>query len=125
MVSMSGRHEWVVADLRCILCSRILGRLVGPLPEGRADARPTAGRLHQFSAFRPAEPTAPTVPLTGTELFRCPTCGGGGFIDEVETFSTYDDVEEEDPPRPNRRGRPPKPWRRLVDHRLTDLGLAG
>jgi hypothetical protein len=47
-------------------------------------------------------------------------------MDEVETFSTYDDVDEELQERP-RRGRPPKPWRRgsASPSWLDDLGIAG
>jgi hypothetical protein len=48
-------------------------------------------------------------------------------MDEVETFSTYDDVDDEMEHRP-RRGRPPKPWRRGTAAALSwleDLGVAG
>jgi hypothetical protein len=47
------------------------------------------------------------------------------IVDEVETFSTYDEVEEEAASGRPRRGRPPKPWRHLSNRRLHELGLAG
>ena len=50
-------------------------------------------------------------------------------MDELETFSTYADIDEdeiEEEQRP-RRGRPPKPWRRPVEEPnwLEQLGIAG
>ena len=47
-------------------------------------------------------------------------------MDEVETFSTYGAIEDEDEPRP-RRGRPPKPWRAAASSPdwLDELGIAG
>jgi DNA-directed RNA polymerase subunit N (RpoN/RPB10) len=114
----------VQADLRCLLCGRVLGRLVGPLPSGQAGRRSLAGRPPNFAAFRPADTTNPAVRLLGGEQFRCTTCGGGVIVDELETFSTYDEIDEELDERP-RRGRPPKPWRRTTSHWLTELGLAG
>jgi hypothetical protein len=64
--------------------------------------------------------------LVGREQFRCTTCGGGVIMDELETFSTYEDVIDELDTRP-RRGRPPKPWRPSATSPawLQKLGLAG
>lgn len=124
--SGKGRQDWVLADLRCILCGRVQGRLIGTLAAGLGPLRPTAWSVRQFAAFRPQDPSQPVIRLTGREHFRCLVCGGGVIVDEAETFTTYDDPElgEEDEPRP-RRGRPPKPWRKLADTRVADLGLAG
>jgi hypothetical protein len=121
---MAGRKDWVQADMRCLLCGRVLGLLVGPVPNGDAGRRSLAGRLPNFAAFRPADPSNPAVRLLGGEQFRCTTCGGGVMLDELETFSTYDDLDDEIDQRP-RRGRPPKPWRRNTSHWLQELGLAG
>jgi hypothetical protein len=123
---MSGRKDWVQADLRCMMCGRVLGRLVGPMPPDRVGQKSLAGRPPTFAAFRPADNSVPMVRLAGGERFRCSTCGGGAIMDEVETFSTYDDVDEELQERP-RRGRPPKPWRRgsASPSWLDDLGIAG
>ena len=48
------------------------------------------------------------------------------MMDELETFSTYADIDDELDVRP-RRGRPPKPWRRTADAPswLDELGIAG
>ncbi len=125
---MKGRRDWVQADLRCMLCGRTLGRLVGPAPAPAvAEARGlyTIARADQFSAFRPADPSEPTRRLNGREQFQCVSCGGRAIVDDVETFSTYDDAIEDEEPERRPRGRPPKPWRRLPDTRLVELGLAG
>src|SRR5215207_6722625 len=123
---MTGRKDWVQADLRCLLCGRVLGRLVGPMPAERAGQKSLVGRPPTFAAFRPADSSVPTVRLMGGERFRCPTCGGGAIMDEVETFSTYDEVDEDLDQRP-RRGRPPKPWRRgtASPSWVEELGIAG
>ena len=47
------------------------------------------------------------------------------IMDEIETFSTYEDVADDHEQRP-RRGRPPKPWRRAEGTSwLDELGIAG
>jgi hypothetical protein len=124
-MAVAGRKDWVQADLRCLLCGRVVGRLVGPLP-ARDLRGVAAGRPPQFAAFRPADETVPAVKLVGGEQFHCTTCGGAVMMDELETFSTYNDVEEEHEERP-RRGRPPKPWRRTSapPNWLEALGIAG
>jgi DNA-directed RNA polymerase subunit N (RpoN/RPB10) len=123
---MLGRRDWVQADLRCLMCGRVIGRLVGPLPATESERRALAGRPPQFAAFRPADNSEPAVRLVGREQFRCTTCGGGVIMDELETFSTYEDVIDELDTRP-RRGRPPKPWRPSATSPawLQKLGLAG
>ena len=113
-MAMAGRKDWVQADLRCLMCGRVIGRLIGPVPVAKAAATAAAGRWAQFAAFRPADASEPAVRLFGDERFRCTTCGGGVIMDEVERFSTYADIADadDDPERRPRRGRPPKPWRR-------------
>jgi hypothetical protein len=125
-MAMAGRKDWVQADLRCLMCGRIVGRLVGPLLAGELAPRSATGSPPQFAAFRPADSTQPAVRLVGGEHFRCTTCGGGVLMDELETFSTYEDVEDDLEERP-RRGRPPKPWRRTHSSPdwLDELGIAG
>jgi DNA-directed RNA polymerase subunit N (RpoN/RPB10) len=125
-MTMIGRRDWVQADLRCLLCGRVVGRLVGPLPNTDEARRAQAGRRPQFAAFRPADSSVPAVRLVGREHFRCTTCGGGVIMDELETFSTYAAIEEELESRP-RRGRPPKPWRASTNEPdwLDQLGIAG
>src|SRR5262245_7135785 len=124
-MAMVGRKDGVQADLRCLMCGRVLGRLVAPVSPGLTGRSMAAG-VPRFSAFRPADGITPTVRLSGGEQFRCRTCGGGVIMDELETFSTYEDIDDEAEPRP-RRGRPPKPWRRTSASRtwLDDLDVAG
>jgi hypothetical protein len=125
-MAMVGRKDWVQADLRCLMCGRVIGRLVGPLPATEAERRAQAGRPRLFAAFRPSDQTVPAVRLVGGEHFRCTICGGGVIMDELETFSTYEDIDDELEVRP-RRGRPPKPWRRSPEGQswLEELGIAG
>jgi DNA-directed RNA polymerase subunit N (RpoN/RPB10) len=125
-MAMAGRKDWVQADLRCLMCGRVIGRLVGPVPAGDPATRSLGGRPPQFAAFRPADAHVPAVRLEGGEQFRCTTCGGAVMMDEVETFSTYADIDDEIEDRP-RRGRPPKPWRRTASEPtwFETLGIAG
>jgi DNA-directed RNA polymerase subunit N (RpoN/RPB10) len=124
-MAMLGRKDWVQADLRCLMCGRVLGHLVGPMPVAQS-GRSLASAPLRFAAFRPADAAGPAVRLVGGEHFRCRTCGGGVIMDELETFSTYEDVDDKLEQRP-RRGRPPKPWRRAVNTTawLSELGVAG
>jgi DNA-directed RNA polymerase subunit N (RpoN/RPB10) len=125
-VAIAGRKDWVQADLRCMMCGRVIGRLVGALPAGDPEQHTLAGRLPHFSAFRPADAGVPAIRLVGGEQFRCTTCGGAVIMDELETFTTYSDPDDEAEERP-RRGRPPKPWRRgpAAPNWLDALGIAG
>jgi len=124
-MTMAGRKDWVQADLRCLLCGRVQGRLVGPLPASNVGGSFAGGRP-RFASFRPADASSPAVRLYGGEQFRCRTCGGGLLMDELETFSTYADIDDELEQRP-RRGRPPKPWRSASTNPswLDELGIAG
>jgi DNA-directed RNA polymerase subunit N (RpoN/RPB10) len=126
-MAMAGRKDWVQADLRCLMCGRVIGRLVGPLPVDDGLRSVRVGRLPKFAAFRPTDVSVPTVRLVGGEHFRCSTCGGGVIMDELETFSTYEDIDDEDVEGRPRRGRPPKPWRRPTaePNWLDELGIAG
>jgi hypothetical protein len=121
---MTARRDWVQADVRCLLCGRVLGRLVGPLPAGRTRIG-TVGRDVPFAAFCSYERGVPARRLASPRQLRCSTCGGGVLVDDVEIFSTYDDPAPEPRLGRPRRGRPPKPWRQAPDRRLAELGLAG
>jgi DNA-directed RNA polymerase subunit N (RpoN/RPB10) len=125
-MAMAGRKDWVQADLRCLMCGRVIGRLIGPAPADKDLGSARVGRPPQFAAFRPTDTSVLTVRLVGGERFRCTTCGGGVIMDELETFSTYEDIDEDDEERP-RRGRPPKPWRRTptAPTWLDEFGIAG
>ena len=80
------------ADLKCYLCGRIVGELNG-----------IGGRPTQFTSFRPAPGMESLLGLQLTEA-RCPPCGGGLFIDEVERIYLL----SERPLKPEKRGRKPK-----------------
>src|SRR6266513_1412989 len=109
-MALAGRRDWVQADLRCLMCGRVIGRLVGPVPAAKPAIGAVARRGPQFAAFRPADASVPAVRLVGDERFRCTTCGGGVIMDEVERFSTYTEINDDDLEGRPRRGRPPKPW---------------
>lgn len=120
-----GTRRWVQAELRCFMCGRNLGRLVGAQPTDFHTLRARPNPLRQFQAFRPADPGEPVIRLQGNEHFRCTVCGGGVMIDDLEPFTTYDEMIEDEEPRRPRVGRPPKQFRPLADTRLSELGLAG
>jgi len=84
------------AELKCYLCGRTAGELEG-----------VASRSPCFQEFRPAPGMES---LVGLELrsARCPRCGGGLFVDEVERVYFL----SERPLKPEKRGR--KPRRRPV-----------
>jgi DNA-directed RNA polymerase subunit N (RpoN/RPB10) len=115
----------VQADLRCMMCGRVTGQLVGRLPPVTT-ASVASGKPPRFAVFRPADSAAPTLHLIGGEQFRCTTCGGNVIMDQLEAFSTYVEVVEEVEAR-RRRGRPAKPWRRTVVSPawMLELGIAG
>jgi hypothetical protein len=121
----AGRSEWVQADLRCLMCGRVAGQLVGRRPPA-STASVASGKPLRFAAFRLAESAAPAVRLTGGEQFSCTTCGGSLISDQVEAFSTYVEVSEEVEERKH-RGRPAKPWRRTVVSPawMLELAIAG
>ena len=109
------------------MCGRVVGRLVGPAPTP-SERTLRRGYPPRFAAFRPIDPTQPATRLNGDEQFRCHACGGGVMMDEIETFSTYLDVDDEtDAEERPKRGRPPKPWRSPAGAPawLDDLGIAG
>ena len=122
---LAGRSDWAQVDLRCLMCGRVAGQLVGRMPPPTT-AGGASGKPPRFVIFRPADQAAPTMRLVGGEQFRCGTCGGSVIMDQMEAFSAYVDVDEEDEQGP-RRGRPAKPWRRtLVSPAwMLELGIAG
>ena len=80
------------AELKCYLCGRMAGELEG-----------VPGRERRFQSFRPA-PGMDS--LVGVQLSkaRCPLCGGGLFVDEVERVYFVSDR----PLKPEKRGRKPR-----------------
>src|SRR5438477_10533375 len=104
------RHEWLRCEVRCLMCGRPLGRLLGvsriPECDQQFTTRPVA-----FVAFRPLDPPGPVVAYRVPRIFRCRTCRGSGAVDEIEFFSTFAEVTAADEPAAKRgRGRPPRPF---------------
>jgi hypothetical protein len=85
------RHDWVRGDVRCLMCGRLLGRLLGTA-RCRENGDRTAGQPVAFLAYRPLDPEGHIIPFTPSLRFRCHVCGGAGALDEVDVFSTYDEA---------------------------------
>ena len=83
------RRDWVRGDVRCLMCGRLLGRLLGTT-RTRENGDRTAGRPVAFVAYRPLNPPRRILPFSPELRFRCRSCGGAGALDEVEVVSTYD-----------------------------------
>src|SRR5438128_2373966 len=76
------RQDRVEADLRCLMCSRLIGQLYG-LVRRDADGRRAALAPAHMTEFRPSIAGAPATPVTGRARFRCPDCGGIGVVEEI------------------------------------------
>jgi hypothetical protein len=99
------RRDWVRGEVRCLSCSRLMGRLLG----ARADLG--------FFAYKPVESDARVVAYTSGTRLRCGVCGGAGTLDEVEFLSTYEvrpDAFTEEEPQLRRPGRAPRPLKPYV-----------
>ena len=87
------RRDWVRGDMRCLMCGRLLGRLLGTARSHENGDR-SAGHPLAFVAYRGVDPLEPIVPFTPRLRFRCHRCGGAGALDDIDVFSTYDDVPD-------------------------------
>ena len=85
------RRDWVRGDIRCLMCGRLLGRLLG-ISHLRENGDRTAGQPAAFIAYRPLDPVDRIVPYNPNLRFRCNACGGAGALDDIEVFSTYDEL---------------------------------
>ena len=117
------RRDWARAEVRCLLCGRLLGRLLGSRDTDRSGDR-ASGAPISFFAYRPIDPSGPIIAFTPLVRFRCAECGGAGALDDVEFFSTFDEA----PIRPEgyetgRRG-PGRPPRQLQPARPAPVGVA-
>jgi hypothetical protein len=113
------RLNWIQAELHCLQCGRMLGRLAETTSRQGASAV-----FSPLAIFRSAE--APQTPcrLKRVGRLRCQTCGGCAVISDVERFTTYSEtMDVSDVERP-RRGRRPSQLRDVPDRRLVELGLA-
>jgi hypothetical protein len=96
------RHDWVRGEVRCLMCARLVGRLLGTEQRRQSTDRST-WHSASFFAYRPADATLPVVAFRPGMRLRCADCGGAGALDDVDYFSTYDEVPasamDEDPLR--------------------------
>jgi hypothetical protein len=93
------------------MCARLLGRVLGTNHRRRLADQSWRDTV-LFFAFRPAGPDQPVLGLVAGRGIRCEACGGAGAVDEVDFFSTYDElaVGQEQPIRRG-PGRPPRQFR--------------
>ncbi len=105
------RHDWVRGEVQCLMCGRLLGRLLGTDHHRQSTDRST-WHSASFFAYRPADGTLQVIPFRPGMRVRCADCGGAGALEDVERFSTYDELpaaaEDEEPVRRG-PGRPPRP----------------
>jgi hypothetical protein len=104
------RRDWVRGEVRCLMCGRLIGRLLGARGADQSRNRTSGGPI-SFFAYRPSDPSRPVVAFTPLIRLRCAECGGTGALDEVEFFSTFDEVPirpEHDETGRRGPGRPPR-----------------
>jgi hypothetical protein len=85
------RHDWARGDVRCLMCARLIGRLLGSRTSEPSRGRPSGVAL-SFFAYRSADTRHRVAAFRPGMDFRCTICGGSGAVDEVEFFSTYDEL---------------------------------
>jgi hypothetical protein len=123
------RYDWVRGEVSCLMCGRLLGRLLG-IARPQENGNRSAGHPVAFLAFRPLDPPGPIVAFAPGLRFRCTLCGGAGALDDIEVFSTYDEAsadaaDEERESELNRlRGRPGRPPRPMPPVRSSGLQTA-
>ena len=88
------RRDWVRRDVRCLMCGRLVGRLLG-IARSHTNGDRSAGQPLAFVAYRAVDPLEPIVPFTPGLRFRCHRCGGAGALDDIDVFSTFDDAPDD------------------------------
>jgi hypothetical protein len=78
------RREWIRGEVRCLMCARLVGRLLGSRDGAVSVGRPSC----VFFAYRSAAMNSPVVRYLPGVHFRCETCGGAGAVDDLESFFT-------------------------------------
>ena len=104
------KHDWVRGEVHCLMCARLVGRLLGSL-DAASERRYSSLEMPTFFAYRAAEVDAPVVAYRPGMALRCTSCGGAGTVDDVEFFSTYDEQPgafDHDDILRRGRGRPPR-----------------
>jgi hypothetical protein len=114
----SRKRHWFQAEVHCLQCGRLVGRVLGPVAAG---CTPRWPQVAGPALFRPVGPNRPVRALAAIEHFRCTVCGGSGVVEELEVFTTYNFEFDDDRPR---RGRRPKMrLGRQRDPRLAEFGI--
>jgi hypothetical protein len=72
----------VEADVECLMCARVIGQLYGYRWRASGDRR-TARTIANLTTYRDNEFGASPRRVSPREHFRCPHCGGQGFVDEI------------------------------------------
>jgi hypothetical protein len=108
----SGRQDRVEADLRCLMCSRVIGQLYGLVQRNSRGHRAARSTVY-LTEFRPSRPGAPNVPVAGRGQLRCPDCGGIGVLDEISVIPVGESLLVDDAcpihrERVHGRGRRPR-----------------
>jgi len=117
------RHQWVRGEVRCLMCGRLLGRLLGT-DHHRQSANQSTWHSASFFAYSPANTTLRVMAFRPGMRFRCADCGGTGALDDVEYFSTYDELQgTAQDEEPVRRG-PGRPHRPMPAIQPAPVGLA-
>ena len=106
------RQDRVAADVRCLMCSRLIGQLHG-LVWREIDGQRTNPSMLRLTEFRPSIPGAPSVPVTGRARLRCRDCGGIGVVEEIFASPAGESLKVEDGCPIHRErvrgpGRPPR-----------------
>ncbi len=83
------QRDWVRGDVRCIMCARLVGRLLGAAEDSAAGRYPSTQSV-SFFAYKSADANSRVVTYVPRMRLRCANCGGAGTLDTVEFFSTHD-----------------------------------
>ena len=88
-------QDEVEADLRCLMCSRLIGQLYGLIRRETGGQRSAPSLMH-VSEFLPSAPGARSVPVKDRAQLRCLDCGGVGVVDEIVVRRLGDSLDPED-----------------------------
>ena len=79
----------VEADVECLMCARVIGRLSGHKWTGISD-RGVPRTIASMTMYRDNDPRALPRRVRTSERFRCRHCGGQGFIGEISVRAKAD-----------------------------------
>jgi hypothetical protein len=91
LASTRQRRDWVRGEVRCLMCARLIGWLLGARKHRESGERSLSDPI-TFFAYRSADTSQHVVPFTYHMCFRCADCGGTGAVDDVDYFSTYEEL---------------------------------